>query len=296
MDLKGLHFGPRRFLREQSERLAAKRYDSFEVRQLSPVLGAEVQGLDLRELNDDSFAELQDAFTAFKVLFFRDQDWSIQQHLDFANRFGELEDHPFLPSKDGNPEVIRFAKDEETVGVENQWHSDVSWRQTPSLGSVLRSVEVPPVGGDTLFADMCAAYDGLSDEFKQRIDGRTAIHDFTHSFGLMMDDATRKERQKEFPPAEHPVVRTHPVSGRKILYVNRIFTSHIVGIPREESDSLLEQLYAQAAVPEYQCRFRWEKNSVAFWDNRAVQHYAASDYWPQTRIMERVTIIGDRPV
>jgi len=295
MDLKGIHFGPRRFMQQEAERLAGLRYRHFQVRQLAPVIGAEVSGIDLRELDDASFAELQDAFTQFKVLFFRDQDWTLEQHIAFANRFGELEEHPFLPSGD-HGEVIRFAKDEEVVGVENQWHSDVSWREVPSLGSVLRAVEVPPIGGDTLFADMCSAYDGLDDATREKIDGATAVHDFTQSFGLMLDPESRKQRQREFPPAEHPLVRTHPISGRKILYVNRIFTSHIVGLPREESDALLLRLYAEASVPEYQCRFRWEKNSVAFWDNRAVQHYAASDYWPQQRIMERVTIVGERPV
>lgn len=296
MDLSGHHFGPRRFLKPHTERLAAKCYENFDVAPLSPVLGAEVRGIDLRELDEQTFAELQDAFCAFKVLFFRDQGLTSEQHVTFAERWGELEDHPFLPAKEGDSRVIRFAKDDETVGVENQWHSDVSWREVPSLGSVLRAVEVPPVGGDTLFADMNAAYEGLPDDLKQRIDGAVAVHDFTQSFGAMMDAKTRAERQKEYPPAHHPVVRTHPVTGAKILYVNRIFTSHIVGMDVAESDALIERLCREASVPEYQCRFHWEKNSVAFWDNRAVQHYAASDYWPARRIMERATIIGERPV
>ena len=296
MDLSGHHFGPRRFLKPRTERLAAKRYENFDIAPLSPVLGAEVRGIDLRELDEDTFTELQDAFSAFKVLFFRDQGINTQQHVAFAERWGVLEDHPFLPAKDGYDQLVSLAKDEETVGVENQWHSDVSWREVPSLGSVLRAVEVPSVGGDTLFADMTAAYEGLPDDIKQRIDGAVAVHDFTQSFGAMMDAETRAERQKSYPPARHPVVRTHPVTGAKILYVNRIFTSHIVGMDRAESDALLERLCRETSVPEYQCRFRWQKNSVAFWDNRAVQHYAASDYWPAKRIMERATIIGERPV
>jgi taurine dioxygenase len=295
MDLSRLHFGPRRFLREQTEALAAKRYRSFQVSPLSPVVGAEVRGLDLREVDDAAFAELEDAFYAFKVLFFRDQDLTPEQHIAFASRWGELEEHPFLPAKDGYGAVIRFAKDEQLVGVENAWHSDVSWRERPSLGSVLRAVEVPPVGGDTLFADMTAAWEGLPDDVKARIEGAVAVHDFTQSFGAAMDEKTRAEKAKEFPPAEHPVVRTHPVTGARILYVNAIFTSHIVGMDSDESDALLERLVREASVPEYQCRFRWEKNSVAFWDNRAVQHYAASDYWPAARVMERATIVGERP-
>ncbi len=295
MDLMGVHFGPRPFLKEMNDSLAAKTYRRIGINRLSPVLGAEISGVDLRDVDDETFAEIEDAFLSFKVIFFRDQDLSIDDHVRFAERFGELEEHPFLPAKDGYGQVIRFAKDAEVKGVENQWHSDVSWREVPSLGSVLRAVEVPEVGGDTLFADMTAAYRGLPDEIKEKIEGRTAVHDFTQSFGMMLSPEQRAEKQKEFPPAEHPVVRTHPVTGEKILYVNRIFTSHIVGLPRDESDALVDQLCRHADVPEYQCRFRWQKNSVAFWDNRAVQHYASSDYWPQERIMERVTIIGDRP-
>jgi taurine dioxygenase len=230
------------------------------------------------------------------VLFFRDQDITTQQHVDFAKRFGELEDHPFLPSKADFPMVISFSKDDRVKGVENVWHSDVTWREKPSLGSVLRNREVPRVGGDTLFSDMFAAYEGLTDEVKQQIDGRTAVHDFTQTFGMAMDPESRAAKQAEYPPVEHPVVRTHPVSGKKGIYVNAIFTDTIVDMEREESDRLLNHLYRQAAIPEYQCRFHWEKNSIAFWDNRAAQHYAVSDYWPQKREMERVTIIGDRPL
>jgi len=295
LNLAQIHFGPRRFLRPHSEALARRRYERIGLRRLSPVLGAELTGVDLRCLDDETFAEIEDAFLAFKVLFFRDQPLTTDEHIAFARRFGELEEHPFLPAAEDHRQVIRFAKDETVVGVENQWHSDVSWREVPSLGSVLRAVEVPEVGGDTLFADMTAAYEGLSDELKARVEGAVAVHDFSQSFGALLDPATRAERQKQFPPALHPVVRTHPVTGRRILYVNRIFTSHIVGLDPDESSALIEELCRQADVPEYQCRFRWAKDSVAFWDNRAVQHYAVSDYWPGRRIMERVTIIGDRP-
>jgi len=210
-------------------------------------------------------------------------------------RFGELEEHPFLPATEGHGHVIRFEKGADVAGVENVWHSDVSWREAPSLGSVLRCVETPSAGGDTLFADMVAAYEGLPDAVKQRIEGLRAVHDFTRSFGLGLPPEELAERRRQFPPVEHPVVRTHPVTGCRILYVNAIFTSHITGLEREESDRLLDLLFRQAAVPEYQCRLRWEKDAVAFWDNRAVQHYAASDYWPERRVMERVTIVGDRP-
>jgi taurine dioxygenase len=164
------------------------------------------------------------------------------------------------------------------------------------MGSVLRAIEVPATGGDTLFSDMVAAYEGLPDALREQLDGMKAVHDFTFSFGLGLDDKERAEKQKEFPPVEHPLVRTHPATGKKALYCCRVFTSHIVGMEREESDALLDRLYSEATVPEYQCRFHWEKDSVAFWDNRVVQHYASNDYWPQRRVMERAAIVGERPV
>jgi len=294
--LSELRIGPLKFLDARRQELAGLRFDRIEVKPLSPTIGAEIHGVDLtRPLDDARFAEVERAFLAFKVIFFREQAVSVEQHLEFARRFGELEEHPFLPAKEGADEVIRFAKDENTLGVENIWHSDVSWREVPSLGSVLHAVEVPAVGGDTLWADMVAAWDGLPGETQERLEGRTAVHDFAHSFGLAMTPEKLAEMHAKFPPVEHPVVRTHPVTGRRCLYVNAIFTSHIVGLDPEESETLLRSLYRQATSPEYQCRFRWQPDSIAFWDNRSTQHYAASDYWPQQRVMERVTVIGDRP-
>jgi taurine dioxygenase len=291
----GLKAGPRRFLEEERARLEASVYDRIELRPLSPTIGAEVYGVDLAKLDDETFEEIRRAHLDYKVLFFRNQAIDTREHVAFARRFGELEVHPFLPHVDGFPEVICFAKDDETVGVENIWHTDVTWRKEPSLGSVLRAREVPRVGGDTLFSDMVAAYDGLDDAVKKIIDGKRAVHDFTQSFGLLLSKDELARKKAEFPAVEHPVVRTHPETGRRGLYVNAIFTSHILGMEPEESRELLDHLYRQATYPEYQCRFRWEPDSVAFWDNRAVQHYAASDYWPQRRVMERVTVVGDRP-
>ena len=289
------HYGPRPALRAERERLEALRFERIGVHPQSTTIGAEISGVDLGHLDDASFAEIERAFFAYKVVFFRDQDIRTEEHLAFARRFGELEEHPFLPAKDGYESIVQFAKDEKVIGVENVWHHDVTWRLQPSLGSVLRALDVPAVGGDTLFSDMAVAYDCLEDDVKQRIDGLVAVHDFTQSFGVGMSPEKLREQQAKFPPARHPVVRTHPTTGRKCLYVNSIFTSHIEGMPEDESAELLEFLYRQADVPEFQCRFRWQKNSIAFWDNRAVQHYAASDYDPHGRVMERVTIIGDEP-
>jgi taurine dioxygenase len=267
---------------------------------LTPTIGAEVSGIDLaRPLSSADKTALRQALLDWKVLFFRDQDITTAQHLAFAGNFGELEVHPFAPAKDGYPEVMAITHDRDSRGRENTWHSDVTWRLEPSLGSILRAVEVPPVGGDTLFADMYAAYEGLSDAVKAEIDGAVAVHDFTY-FRVGMRRRGKSEAEIEafnlaYPKPHHPVVRTHPETGRKALYVNAAFTVEILGMETARSNALLAHLYAQAAIPEYQCRFRWETNSVAFWDNRASQHYAASDYWPAARRMERVTIVGDRP-
>jgi len=288
-------FGPRRHIAKQRERLDALEFEHFEARLQSPCLGAEIHGVDLsRDITPALVREIEKALVEYKVLFFRNQDISGEEHERFAAHFGHLEVHPFLPPGE-TANVIRFAKDEKTVGVENIWHSDVSWREEPSFGSVLRAHVVPDVGGDTLWADMEAVYEGLADELKEQIEGLHAIHDFVNTFGLGLSEEDREIKRKEFPPASHPIVRTHPTTKRRCVYVNRIFTSHIDGMDPDESEDLLEQLYREADVPEYQVRFKWAPNSIAFWDNRSTQHLAASDYWPAERVMERITIIGDRP-
>ena len=289
------HYGPRRQIAGIRERLDGLAFEHFEVLPQSPCLGAEVRGVDLSKPMDAPLvADIERALVEYKVLFFRDQSISRSEHAAFARNFGALEVHPFLPEGEA-PEVIRFEKDENVVGVENNWHSDVSWRETPSLGSVLRAHAVPTVGGDTLWTDMEAVYDGLADDLKAEIEGRFAIHDFIHTFGVALSDEERAKKRKEFPPARHPIVRTHPISGRRCLYVNKIFTSHVDGLAEDESRALLDRLFHETEVPEYQIRFRWQRDSVAFWDNRSTQHYASSDYWPQERVMERLTIVGDRP-
>jgi taurine dioxygenase len=272
----------------------------FSISPMTPTIGAEISGLDIgAPLDAETLAAVRAALLDWKVLFFRDQKIDTDQHLAFARQFGELEVHPFAPQKPGYPEVLAITHDRESRGKENAWHSDVTWRVEPSLGSVLRAIEIPPVGGDTLFADMYAAYEGLTDEVKEAIEGKVAVHDFAH-FRRGLKKRGKSEAEIEafnqlYPMVEHPVVRTHPETGRRGIYVNVGFTQHIVGMEPEESASLLRHLYAQAAIPEYQCRFRWTPNAIAFWDNRASQHYAASDYWPAVRRMERVTIVGDRP-
>jgi taurine dioxygenase len=270
-------------------------YDRFEVRPAGPTIGAEICGVDIgAPVDHELFAQLDRALLEWKVLWFRNQDITGGQHRDFARCWGQLEVHPFLPAGEV-PEVVRFDKGPNESGYENIWHSDVSWRLEPSLGSVLRCITPAQRGGDTLWADMYMAYQCLDDETKQWIENLRAVHDFTASFGLGMDADKLSEMREQYPPAEHPIVRTHPRTGRRLLYVNEVFTTHIVGLEADESAALLARLSAQARIPEYQCRFRWEADSVAFWDNRCTQHYAVSDYAPQRRVMERATIIGDRP-
>lgn len=270
-------------------------FTKFEPRLLSPAIGAELIGADLSNFDDTLIEEVRAALLKYQVVFFRDQhELSRDQHIAFANRFGELEIHPATPKDQPNPEVLRIAHGPNSKGQENNWHSDVTWREEPSLGSILRAIELPEIGGDTLFSNMVMAYEDLEDDLKERLCEMTAIHDIARVFSRRLNKDASALHEK-FPPQEHPVIRTHPETGERLLYVNIAFTDHIVGMDRAESDELLAFLYRRAWLPEYQCRFRWEPGSLAFWDNRACQHYAASDYFPNIRIMERVTIAGDRP-
>ncbi|MDJ0847697.1 MAG: TauD/TfdA family dioxygenase [Myxococcota bacterium] len=268
----------------------------LQIEPLTPTIGAVVRGVRMSgDLPDACIDAIRGALLDWKVIFFRDQDVSVAEHVAFGRRFGELEIHPFTPNRKDHPEVVIIQHEAGSKSGQNTWHSDVTWRLEPSLGSILRAKIVPPVGGDTLFADMARAYELLDDATRERIEGLHAIHSFTRYFGGNLSDEKRAEMQREYPDARHPVVRTHPETGAKSIYVNAAFTSHIEGMEEDESRRLLRRLYRQASIPEVQCRFRWEKDSVAFWDNRAVQHYAAFDYLPATRRVERVTIEGDRP-
>ena len=283
-------------LAEERARLADLTWESFEVELASPTIGGHVSGVDLTgNVSEESIAEILQALYAYKVLFFVDQPLSSEQHVALAWRFGELETHPFIPSNTGIPELVRFEKSADTAGYENAWHHDVTWRAEPSMGAILHALAVPPIGGDTLFCDMGAAYDGLTDEMKQRLDGLVAVHDYAMAFGGAVSPDDADKVRAKYPPVEHPVVHTHPATGRKLLYLNRLFVSHIVGLPPDESVALIDQVCRRSDVPEYQVRFKWNPDSVVFWDNRAVQHFACSDYWPEVRVMERASIVGPRP-
>lgn len=282
---------------------APRTFTAFSVRPVTPRIGAEIDGIDLSaELSDDVIAEIRQALLTYKVIFFRDQDLTHAQHIAFGRRFGELEIHPVSAANgQEHPEIFhlktRLGEDAQgytgTRTGADLWHTDVTWRELPSMGSILRARIMPETGGDTMWADMVAAYEGLSPAMKDWVCGLTAIHDgsgFAQVMGI-----TKDEWYAKFPLQEHPVVRTHPETGERALYVNCAFTTAIKGLSKRESDWLLDHLYQQAAIPEYQVRFRWKANSIAFWDNRSTQHYAVGDYYPAMRHVERVTIIGDKP-
>ncbi|MFI1919165.1 TauD/TfdA dioxygenase family protein [Nocardia sp. NPDC020380] len=288
--------GPFTHLAAERDRLAGLRWQHFDARQVGATLGAEISGVDLTTPQPDAvIADVRRALHEYKVLFFRDQPLTSAQHVEFARRFGDLEIHPAIPSNTGQPELVRFEKSAQVAGFENSWHHDVTWRAQPSMGAILHAVSVPDIGGDTLFSDMYAAYDVLDDETKAQIENLDAVHDFTRVFGHAAPEEQRKQMRERFPSVVHPVVATHAATGRKHLYVNRVFTESIVGMDPEAGNALIDRLCRQVDYPEHQVRLTWRPDTVAFWDNRAVQHYASSDYWPQIRIMERASIVGPRP-
>ncbi len=293
---EGGMFEGRRLLRRTPDDWQDRRYQRFEVVPQGRIIGAEIRGLDLsRPLDDGLRAELNRALLEWKVLFFRGQHLTSAAQRAFARHWGELETNPLL-ARGGADDVVRFEKGGDAAPTfENVWHADVTFRERPALGAVLQLREVPEVGGDTMWADMAAAYDNLSDEVKARIEGATAVHDFIPGFARFYGPERLAPLQEEFPPVEHPVVRTHPETGRRMLFVNTSFTTRITGMDRAESDRLLRHLVTQAHVPEYQVRLRWQAGDIAFWDNRATQHYAVDDYAPHRRVAERVAIAGDRP-
>jgi taurine dioxygenase len=277
--------------------ISAMDYRRIETRLLTPTIGAEIHGVDLSQpLDEATLAEIRAAFLEHQVIFFRNQDISLDQHKAFGRLFGELDVHPAIPGPEGHPEILEIHADENSTYVAgNAWHSDVSCDPEPPLGSVLHLQTVPPSGGDTMFASMTAAYEALSEPMQRFVCGLTATHASNHVYRGRYKDKGVEDADKEYPSAEHPVVRTHPETGRKALFVNSAFTTRINGLKANEGKALLTFLCEHAVRPEFLCRFKWEEKSIAFWDNRCVQHYALWDYFPQVRHGLRVTIKGDRP-
>jgi taurine dioxygenase len=279
-----------------------------EAEPLTCSIGAQLHGVNLAEaITDDAlFAEIRSLLLRHRVLFLRDQDFSRAEHVAFARRFGPLMDHPVAGSDPDHPGLVRISKGpDKRLDYENALHADGTWREAPGMGAVLRCVEGPPVGGDTIWVNMVEAYRRLPEHVKAQIDGLRARHSIEATFGAVMPIEQRHALRAQFPDAEHPVVRTHPETGEKILFVNS-FATHFTNFHTPDrvrfgqdyapgAAHLLGYLISQAAVPEYQVRWRWQPGSVAIWDNRATQHYAVNDYWPAVRKMERAEIAGDKP-
>ena len=277
----------------------ATEYKLIDVQAHSPNLGAEIRDIQLADgVNDEQFKEIQYAFHEHQVLFFKDQnEIPPQTHIDFAKRFGSLHAHPAAPTMAGHPEIFEIhAHKDSKVANGEFWHSDVSCDVEPPLGTMLQLHILPVCGGDTLFSDMYGAYEKLSKPLKSMLDGLSATHESEHIYRGRYTDRGQKDNEIDYPVAVHPVVRTHPDTGRKALYVNRTFTRRINELSEFESDRLLELLFQHCEHIDFQIRFKWSLNDMAFWDNRCCMHRAIWDYWPEERKGRRVTIKGERPV
>ncbi|MGW0908551.1 TauD/TfdA dioxygenase family protein [Streptomyces sp. NPDC002853] len=292
LDKPLMHYG-RRTLDRLAPGAEQSTYKLLGITPLTPHFGAVLCSVDLtRPISDELAEELRQALLEWKVIFFRGQvGFTAEHQLALSGIWGPPEPNPFFAKTD-TVGISRLAKDAKAAGNKNIWHSDHSFMANPSLGAVLRAVEVPAAGGDTMWADMAAAYDNLPADLKERIESLVAVHDWEASWGALMNDEQKAAFRANWPQVAHPVVVRHPRSGRRTLYVNEPFTRYIKGLPDAESRDLLDILVLQARIPEFQIRFHWEPDSVAVWDNIAVQHYAVNDYFPQRRVMERVAIAG----
>lgn len=283
---------------------------AFDVTPLSATIGAEIRGLDLRELEDDVVAAVRKVWLERKVVFFPGQHLEADEHLAFASRFGEItEGHPVVPGMRDNPEIfeIDYTAARQAVTRPGQapppqrgidWHTDVTYVHRPPMGSILRAVTIPAAGGDTLFSDQQAAYDGLSPTMQRFVDGLEAVHEgdeFKGLLELLGEGRWDGERITELEPVVHPVVRTHPETGLKALFVNPGFTKRVVGLARDESDALLSFLHRHSVKPEYTVRYHWHEGDVGFWDNRTTQHAVVGDFGDAHRVIQRITLRGDEP-
>lgn len=274
--------------------------DTIDIQPISGALGAEIGGIDLAsDLSVSQYQTLRRLLVEHEVIFFRDQNISPAQHKALAESFGPLQQHPAYNTVEGFDEITILESTPEKPTKIEMWHSDMTFRLHPPMGTILRSVIVPEKGGDTLWASMTAAYEGLSRPMQTLLEGLHAIHDFKHGFKESLAEPGGVERLAdavaENPPVRHPVIRTHPESGKKVIFVNSLFTTHIEELPRSESEALLAFIFAHVTTPEYTCRFAWKPNSIAIWDNRSTQHKPVNDYFPAHRQLLRTTIDGDQP-
>jgi taurine dioxygenase len=274
-------------------------YKKIQVEPIAEALGAEISGVDLSNLDTDSYAEIRQAFRQYSVIFFRDQVLSPDQHVAFAERWGEININRFFKPLDTHPKIATVIKEpDQTVNIGGNWHTDHSYDQIPALGSILLAREVPPIGGDTHFSSMYKAYDALSPGLQKTLESLSAWHSSRHAFGKMTvsDDNKADDRLSNSDLATqdalHPVIIAHPETGRKALYVNADFTVKIDGWTEQESKPLLEYLYTHGQRAEFTCTFQWQKHSIAIWDNRATWHNAVNDYHGYRRVMHRITLDG----
>ena len=274
----------------------------FQIKPLTPAIGAVVEGVDLGQpLSDDLLGAIRQALLDHKVIFFEDQHITAVQHRDFAARFGDLHTHPLYPGVPEAPELFILDNHAGNPTDNDSWHTDVTFIETPPMASILYAKSLPALGGDTLWSNMQLAYEALSAPMRDFLVGLDAVHDFARGFptrGIVANAAgagRHAEEVAKHPPVLHPVVRTHPETGADGLFVNYGFTERIKGLRRKESDAILAMLFAHIQQPEFLVRWRWSENAIAFWDNRITQHYAVNDYLPHRRIMNRATVLGDRP-
>ena len=274
----------------------------FKVTPLTPTIGALIEGVDLAQpVSDDLLQAIRQAFLKHQVVFFQDQHITPVQHRDFAARFGALHTHPLYPGVPEAPELFILDNHKDNPTDNDSWHTDVTFIETPPMASILYAKLLPPSGGDTIWSNSKAAYEALSPAFREFLSGLDAVHDFARGFptrGIVAKGAGEDKHAKaaaEHPPVLHPVIRTHPETGEDGLFVNFGFTDRIKGLRRKESDAILNMLFEHIQKPEFLVRWRWSPNAIAFWDNRVTQHYAVNDYLPHRRIMNRATVLGDRP-
>ena len=273
----------------------------FKVEAITPVIGAGISGISLnKDLKSDTVEKIYNALIKYQVIFFREQDLTPESHLELAKRFGDIDPgHPVYPHVEGFQSIVLLKNDESIRPDTNDWHKDLTFKSNPPFASILHGVNVPKIGGDTLWASMSAVYDSLTDGWKEDLEGLEAIHDmgtFRNDFYKEGGINSVNSALKKVGSAVHKVIETHPISGKKYLNVNQSFTRNIVNVSQGASDHILKFLFQLLARPEFQVRFHWQNNSVAIWDNRITQHYAVNDYLPNSRHMQRVTIINDKRV
>ena len=272
----------------------------MQIKPIAGALGAEISGIDLTgDVTAEDYRAIRALLVEHEVIFFRNQDVSPAQQHALASSFGPLQTHPAYATVEGFPEITILESTADKPSKIECWHSDMTFRQHPPMGTVLRSKVIPEKGGDTLWSSMTSAYDGLSAQMQTFLAELTAVHDFSYGFKESLAEQGGAERQAravaDKPPVHHPVIRTHPESGKKVIFVNPLFTTHIAGLPAAESRAILEFLYQHNTTPEFTCRFAWEANCIAIWDYRSTQHKPVNDYFPAYRCLERIVIDGDKP-